>query len=168
VGPPSVSALDVNLPGISARHAAKVIVDVEIDASKLHPTHVAMKVAIIAGHPPTRLPKISCSASRCARLPARRWNRHRSLRLPFPEGISPAAAVLRIDDANKDSTDTAVNQRFCGWRKPCWVSALSEKETYGPVYSNFPIRDDLPEYSKLISGSVSLRMRERRTAAVPA
>jgi hypothetical protein len=57
--------LDVNLPGISARHAAKVIVDVEIDASKLHPTHVAMKVAIIAGHPPTRLPKISCSASRC-------------------------------------------------------------------------------------------------------
>jgi hypothetical protein len=47
-------------------------------------------------------------------------------------------------------------------------SGISEKETYGPVYSNLPIRDDLPEYSKLISGSVSLRMRERRTAAVPA
>jgi hypothetical protein len=42
------------------------------------------------------------------------------------------------------------------------------EETYGPVYSNLPTRDDLPEYSKLISGSVSLRMRERRTAAVPA
>ena len=42
------------------------------------------------------------------------------------------------------------------------------EETYGPVYSNPPIRDDLPEYSKLNSGSVSLRMRERRTAAVPA
>jgi hypothetical protein len=42
------------------------------------------------------------------------------------------------------------------------------EETYGPVYSNLPIRDDLPECSKLNSGSVSLRMRERRTAAVPA
>jgi hypothetical protein len=78
------------------------------------------------------------------------------------------ATVLRIDDANKDSTDTAVTNASAHDGSRAEFRQNSEKETYGPVYSNFPVRDDLPEYSKLISGSVSLRMRERRTAAVPA
>src|SRR5215212_7498905 len=52
------------------------------------------------------------------------------------------------------------------WREPrsSWFRLI--ETAYGPRYSNAPMSEERPGYSKLILGSVSLSVVDRRTSAV--
>src|SRR6188472_3020397 len=65
------------------------------------------------------------------------------------------ALLARLLGGARDQR-TAVDQRGAGLARP-----------YGPRYSNCPTRDERPEYSKLMFGSVNLSTVDRRTLAGP-